>query len=101
MFPHRTCALCAARGRPMMPRKASLVLLSRTRSPYYFRSCLGHVASVLLPLCSPLHGYVEVLCSASKRRGPFSHALRRSRRPHRFYCVCFPFATVSPTVTSI
>ena len=41
----------------------------------------------LSPLFSRLYGSVAVLCSAAKRGGPFPHALRRSRRPHRFYYV--------------
>jgi len=81
------------------PRKASLVLLS----PHITRLCIRsrQPCSIrLAPHFSPLHGYVEVLCSAAKRGGPFPHTFRRSRRPHRFYCVRFPLATVPPTVTS-
>jgi hypothetical protein len=77
------------------PRKASLVLVSPHIAPLIIRS--PQPCSIrLAPHFSPLHGYIEVLCSAAKRGGPFPHTLRRSRRTHCFYCVRFPLACHNP-----
>ena len=101
-----TCTLCVARGelydRQRMAtgqERQPLYYCPPQCFPYYIRSSRSCVEPVLLPLFSQHYGSVAVVCSTAKGGGPFPYALRRSRRPHRFYYVRLSLPTHAGELT--